>query len=484
MDNTWLESILQFNKLRNYLETKIEWSNRVKDILSLEFLLFMVGVIGHLLAQFLNLIWNSLFFPIENQFLLFVSGVENGEIASSINVDWQTYFKLFFRTIVAGAIFFLLAQIFQLFLKRISEKNRGIAWCIYGLVIIIASVFVCSISWKVVIIFIPILALVIYKIPLGNGKYLKILRYLDYFFDTYKGYSIKEDIKQIFILITIWIVLFFALLFSIQGISVIVAMLVSTIIILVVLKNLSLTHTKLLVESVIYIMLIPIVVVANETSVNNVVSLAITFGTIYFAIDRIFALGYKAINLIRENSILYYVDEGIQEIKKCKGIMYPISYFQCEGYSEKEIVRQIIYFSKLGEEDEIKRLYELYEASDFTQYLFLVGAINYYFIFDNGNFPEDVGQRLSYLKQLFRARDDHPQCINYIPINFEYVCVLNERKSMENSKLIVKLLSSEDNLNENYKRILSETQKFIKKFEDKKIGNNKKRNLNKQRKNK
>lgn len=352
-------------------------------------------------------------------------------------------FKMIIHLILVCSVFLAIGKLFSLIFKRLKEEHRGIILCCYGVFIIIISIFVASISWQVILFSLPIIFLFIYKIPIGDGKYLKALRYFDYFFDTYREYNIKEDFKKIIVILIIWTSLFFVVLFSIPEITFISSMLISSIIILLILKNLSLKHTNFIIESLIYIMLVPIVILANKEGIDSALSFAVTFGTIYFAIDRVFSLLEKGMSLIRENSMLYYVEEDVQEIKQCKNLLYPISYFEVEGYSEKELVRQAIFYWKFGEIENFNLLYGEYENSDFTQYALLLGALRYYIIFKDENFPEDILDRVEYLRKIFNDAEQNSQLIDFMPIRQEYVEILDYQDDDNNADLIVKLLSDE-----------------------------------------
>lgn len=75
--NNWIETILLFNKARIYLETKEEWSNKIKDILCIEFIIYMIGAVGYLLKSTLSLFWNSLVIPLLKHFIILFKSIEN-----------------------------------------------------------------------------------------------------------------------------------------------------------------------------------------------------------------------------------------------------------------------------------------------------------------------------------------------------------------------------------------------------------------------
>lgn len=370
-----------------------------------------------------------------------------------------------------------------MFLKKFNEKSKGTIWTFCGLFIITLSIFIYSIPLQLVFLVIPILMLIIYRVPLGQGSYLKILRYLDYLFEAFKDYVIKEDLKQIMVISIIWSIFVTSLFFNLPGITLGVAMVVSSVIILLILKSLSNNHTSFLIEVVIYTLMIPIVIISNEQSVSGLLSLIITFGTINFATDRLFSLGNKALKLIREYSVNYYGEEKMEELIKCRDIMFPLAYFNLGEFTEIEIVRQLLFYFQLNDNHKFNLLFKLYKESEFSQYSFLLGEYKYYFDFNNKNFPDDINERTRYIKKLIDEVEGVHQELHNIDTDKEFAYILDQQNRKENSNLIIDLLKNAGRLDEQYKEIYDRNFSNVKITENQeqypKIKN---RNTDKQRK--
>lgn len=429
-----------FNKTRVYIQFKEQWSAKVKDILSLEILLLIFGMLSYFVTKAVMGVWEVVLREI-SMMLSLAEDTKSDSLAPFIPmIQNKEIPQLMLNVLLTTIIFVLINFSMILFGKKFSEKMMGRLWIIAGIIGIFIYFLFYSIPWEAIIIGFPVLLLFYLKFPFGTGKYLEILRYLDYLFDSFDGYFIKEDIKKMAITIFITLLLSFSIFISVPGITIAISLLVSSIIILLILKNLSMVHTNFLVELVIYTLLIPFIVLANNESVHDGLSFMIVFGTLYFSIDRIFSLKDKGKALIRENSMLYYLDEEIQELKKCREILFPLSYFRLNEFDEKEIIRQCLYYWKLEDLNNFNVLYYVYKKSIYNQYLLLIEEIKYELEFNNTKITQ---KQISYVKSVIKNIGNTPQKLSDLPTIEKWITMLYSDHHEKNAQYIIKLLGGD-----------------------------------------
>lgn len=459
------------NNVRLFVENETNLSLKEKDFLTLELIVVTIAMLGLFANIGLSIVLKFLsdFFQIIIVIKLNIESLLDSMSSNSQYIEMYRFEPSFdmmldFSLTIRLFIFILIPPIVSYLLYKFLKKSSGKLMMIY---IFLHSIFLCLIfenTWKFMLCISAFLFVTVTIIPIGRGKYLDVLKYTEYYLDVFKEYPInlkgmlsKKGFYFFSKIFVSW--LFFTMtlqiLFPLLTTEIIV--LISLSLVLLIFMNTSNSMSKIIKKAIIYSFFIPIVLLGNNTSQNEIFSVLVLFITVFFAFERVISLSKELKNIIREYSIMYYIEEGTNEIKKSTSLMFPTSYFYDEGYSEIEIVRQLVYCHKMGKNSEFKELYEIYKNSSFKDYLFLLKSLNYYLIFED----TELNKRYRYLKELFEIQQQ--QKIGYIPISFEYASVIYCKN--KNYKLIISLLNQyEYMLDERMKKILNEAREKTEKM--------------------
>ena len=123
----------------------------------------------------------------------------------------------------------------------------------------------------------------------------------------------------------------------------------------------------------------------------------VLFITLFFALDRIIVLSKEMKEIIAEKSILYYYEyETIDKLLLIKELIN-IDILHKVDVTELELVKQIAIRIKLGFDQEVLKLSDIYKNREFQNYRQFVEGNIFFLTFDETTF--DDADSLKYLKE-------------------------------------------------------------------------------------
>lgn len=431
MDNKNFYFIVNF--LRTFIESNEKLSIKQKDILSLQVIISVVTSLGIISNLLVSMTWELLLELFYSGLVLIQNIKEifetDGQVMTLYRYNPQINFDISVE-IKFVAVTMLYALI-NILLVRYVKKDHGIIMMI-SLVLQIGTVcLIYDSAWKLVLCIIAFLFIIITLVPIGKGKYFNVIKYAEYFLDAFKESPVQFDVKnkkkyivQAIKIFVAWVLFFLTLLMLFPTLTFQMNLLISVSTVFIIFMNTSNKMSKFIKKAFIYCTFIPIVIIGNNMVESGIFSMLILFITVFFTFDRIISLSKDAKEIIQEYSIMYYIEEEIDELKSRLNFIFPITFFSENNFSELEIVRQMILCYKMNWYDQFKELYKIYLKTSFHNYLLLLGGMNYYLIFDEEGFSE----REMYLRNLFTSIQEHEQKINHISISVEYAYILYHQK--------------------------------------------------------
>lgn len=446
------------NFLRTFIESNEKLNTKQKDILSLQIIISVITSLALIINFLVSITW-ELVLELFYSGLVLIQNIKeifenNGQEMTlyrynpQINFDFSAEIKFVSVTMLYAVI--------NLLLVRYMKKDRGIIMMISFVLQIITICLIYEGAWKLVLCVIAFLFIIITVVPIGKGKYFNIIKYAEYFLDVFKENPIQFDVKnkkkyivQVMKIFVAGIFFFVSLLMLFPSLTFQMGLLISMSTVFIIIVNTSNKMSKFIKKTFIYCTFIPIVIIGNNVVESELFSILILFITVFFTFDRIISLSKDAKEIIQEYSVMYYVEEEIDELKNRSNFIFPITFFSENNFSELEIVRQMILCYKMNWYDQFEQLYKIYLETSFHNYLLLLGGMNYYLVFDE----EDFDEREMYLRNLFTSIQEHEQKINYVSISVEYACILYYQK--KDYELIRNLLEPiEQTLDDGMKEIL------------------------------
>lgn len=373
---------------------------RVRDIISLISLLQMLiaVVVGlQLLIKLLQPLVKGFFIPLGKSLWSFIDYVvhDNSELYIytlphfSAGEILMSELCFFIRAILIIVVFSFL----KMKCKKESIKNLIITTCAF----VLAFMFLID---EYILIFIIIAVLVFFSFAqVGtNRPYLfinNIFLFINLFFDDEKSTSennkeFKESEKMSSkekINIVLWIIGYI-------GISITVALYfdisptISFLLIALIIMRFgvqvvsSSPKTEIVIKMSLYILIFFIVLLTAETSykkIDSIASIATVGIAIYFAIDRLFELYKNVVQILKEESVDYYLIENTQKDSIDQYIHDEILYSSIDTMSDEKVLIQGIIRANLNLSDSFEKFEKiLWNNNRFGKYKLILMSLDFY----------------------------------------------------------------------------------------------------------
>lgn len=380
-------------------------NNKEKDLLSLLYILFFVlfGFIlfSSLAGDFYRLLYPSFknaMMNVYSSFEAFINPQDNFRTYQIEAVPTYSFNEI--RLLGKWLIFFVVSMSIKWIFRKSNLKNE--------LIYLVSSIIVMVIVYKayyygLLVFFITLLIIVI--IPVGSGKYFKVLENLNYLIEIgrnhFGDYPVRLDnkdlSKKLFLIAMCWFFITIGLI-NVMVIPTLPAfVLVSSLTLLIYLNEENENKIYgLLKKVVVFILFFAIALYANASVEADIAKVFVLFITLFFSIDRIFSLSKEATKLIKAESILYYVEDTDIPAKELISEVIDIKYIN-EKITELELVKQLLLRYRLDSETEFWELTEIYKKYDYVYYLQLVKSLEYFYKHKGGELenPRKLKEKLT-----------------------------------------------------------------------------------------
>ena len=407
-------NFLEFRLINNLLLPSINYVSK-KDLKKRDFLSILYGilfliftcifvvVVYHQIKPFIlhtAVAFANLYFIIDaifsgkSEFLQYVPSTQNAHSPISLS-------EIIFDELVLLSKM-LFPMIISLVTILIFKKQNFWSKVIIAILTIIIYAIIFKVYFQVILIIILFSILTIFH-PIGDDKYYTVVQYLNYFEDILYNWwgnrtKNKKSRKKIIFLIILFITMSYCLfrLFPVGvGFSLLLTLLV--VFIIWVYTGSASKEIKLLKKIFIYSIFFGFTLVGNLELGSDVLKVPVLFITLFFALDRIIVLSKEMKEIIAEKSILYYYEyETIDKLLLIKELIN-IDILHKVDVTELELVKQIAIRIKLGFDQEVLKLSDIYKNREFQNYRQFVEGNIFFLTFDETTF--DDADSLKYLKE-------------------------------------------------------------------------------------
>lgn len=401
------------NKIVLWIANISKGSTRKKDIFTcfvfIEFTI-AIGLIIPLIQPFIYFLGQL----IEKLIQMFDYG-NNGKlpmlIGNNISFDLNLKYEIKFL------VFVILTMFSSLLLRKAKTVTSILT---YLIVQIVFSLFMFGDIWKFLFFLGALLFCFTIYIPFGSGSYFNVIKYASYIPNIYQPENSKEEKTNTVMSLKIFFggaVFMLSLKLLMPSFTAYTLGLLFVSMMLMTWINNSKYKVQIILRKIFtYSLIVPFVLLNNNTFKSDIQSTVLVLVSIFFSIDRVVALFKELKEIIEENSLLFLLDEitDLEELWKSK-IDFPESE-QIE-IPEQLLLRQIIIYLRLSLTD-INKLITCYKDSGYTQELHLVCSIEYFTVIEEETSMEE---REAMLIQIFNSKNGG---IEFIPLLQEYARVL------------------------------------------------------------
>lgn len=292
-----------------------------------------------------------------------------------------------------GFVVIIGSIILKILCKKESINNFIITTCFY----ILAYMFLIN-EYKLIIIVIIALFLLTFAQVGTNRPYLfinNIFLFINLFFDDEKSTSENnKEFKESEKLSSKEKFNFFLWIIGYIGISIIVTLYfdisptISFLLIALIIIRFGVQITssspkkEVAIKMSLYIIIFFIVLLTAETSdkkIDSIASVATVGITIYFAIDRLFELYKNVVQILKEESVDYYLIENTQKDSIDQYIHDEILYSSIDTMSDEEVLIQAIIRAKLNLSDSFEKFEKvLCNNNRFVKYKLILMSLDFY----------------------------------------------------------------------------------------------------------